>query len=129
MRSHPTDAEQRLWHQLRAHRIIEVDGGQHVDQMEYDDERTAGLESERFMVLRFWNHQVLQEIDGVLERIRQAVVETTTPSPLARVRLRRDQSSRERGGRRGLRQTLQGFLRLSPSISPKFCRCWSTRSA
>ena len=72
LRSHQTDAEQRLWHQLRAHRfiglkfkrqkpighyivdficieyqlIIEVDGGQHVDQMEYDDERTAGLESQ-----------------------------------------------------------------------------------
>ena len=107
LRSHQTDAEQQLWHQLRAHRfmglkfkrqkpighyivdficieyqlIIEVDGGQHIDQMEYDDERTAWLESEGFMVLRFWNHEVLQEMDGVLERIRQAVVETAIPSP------------------------------------------------
>ncbi|KAB2924963.1 MAG: endonuclease domain-containing protein [Candidatus Contendobacter sp.] len=116
LRSHQTDAEQQLWHQLRAHRfmglkfkrqkpighyivdficieyqlIIEVDGGQHIDQMEYDDERTAWLESEGFMVLRFWNHEVLQEMDGVLERIRQAVVETAIPSPppLSRTRAR-----------------------------------------
>ena len=109
LRSQQTDAEQRLWHQLRAHRfmglkfkrqkpvgryivdfvcikyqlIIEVDGGQHIDQMEYDDERTAWLESEGFRVLRFWNHEVLQEMDGVLEQIRQAVVEIATPSPPA----------------------------------------------
>jgi very-short-patch-repair endonuclease len=67
-------------HQL----IIEVDGGQHSDQMEYDDERTAGLESQGFTVLRFWNHQVLQEMDGVLERIRQAVA-PSPPTPLPRV--------------------------------------------
>ena len=108
LRSHPADAEQQLWRQLRAHRfmglkfkrqkpighyivdfvcieyqlIIEVDGGQHISQMEYDDERTAWLESKGFRVLRFWNHEVLQEMDGVLERIRQAVVEIATPSPL-----------------------------------------------
>ena len=108
LRSCQTDAEQRLWHQLRAHRfmglkfkrqkpighyivdficieyqlIIEVDGGQHINQMEYDSERTGWLKSEGFTILRFWNHEVLQAMDSVLERIQQAVVEIATPSPL-----------------------------------------------
>ena len=107
LRSQQTDAEQQLWHQLRAHRfmglkfkrqkpigqymvdficieyrlILEVDGGQHIDRMEYDDERTAWLKSEGFMVLRFWNHEVLQKMEGVLERVRQAVA-PSPPAPL-----------------------------------------------
>ncbi len=105
LRSHPTEAEQRLWRYLRARRfmglkfkrqkpmgcfivdfvclehrlIIELDGGQHADQTDYDQARTLWLESQGFVVLRFWNHQVMQQLEGVLERIWQAVV--TPPSP------------------------------------------------
>ena len=107
LRSHQTEAEQRLWHHLRAHRfmglkfkrqkpighyivdfaciehhlVIELDGGQHIDQIEYDQSRTLWLESQGFVVLRFWNNEVMQELDGVLERIRQTIEEMSTPSP------------------------------------------------
>jgi len=95
LRSHQTDAEQKLWLQLRAHRfmglkfkrqkpigryivdfvcmelhlVIELDGGQHLENRA-DQERDAWLAAEGYRVLRFWNNQVLQEMDGVLEAIR-----------------------------------------------------------
>ena len=46
--------------------VLELDGG-HQDQSEYDAQRTTWLESQGFRVLRFWNHQVLTEPDGVPE--------------------------------------------------------------
>ena len=46
--------------------IIEVDGSQHLDQVEYDLERTKYLESKGYRVLRFWNHEVLKNIDTVM---------------------------------------------------------------
>jgi len=50
--------------------IIEVDGGQHA----FDDPtRTRILEAEGFLVLRFWNNDVLQNIDGVLSTIIEAI--------------------------------------------------------
>jgi very-short-patch-repair endonuclease len=45
--------------------ILEVDGGQHASQVEYDAVRTAFLESLGYRVLRFWNNDVLQNTDGV----------------------------------------------------------------
>ena len=95
LRQNMTDAELKLWSRLRAHRmedvhfrrqhaigryvvdfcsireklIIEVDGGQHVDQADYDAERTAYLESQGFRVIRFWNHEVMDDLDAVLEVI------------------------------------------------------------
>ena len=118
LRSHQTEAEQRLWYHLRAHRfmglkfkrqkpigiyivdficiehhlVIELDGGQHIDQVEYDQARTLWLESQGFIVLRFWNNEVMHDLDGVLERIRQTIVEVSAPSPLPLSR------QRERGG-------------------------------
>jgi very-short-patch-repair endonuclease len=53
--------------------ILEVDGGQHLEQQEYDTERTAYLSEKGYRVLRFWNHEVLKELDAVLEVVRQAV--------------------------------------------------------
>ena len=50
--------------------IIELDGGHHQQQMEYDQQRTDWLNSQDYTVLRFWNHDVLQQIEVVLERIR-----------------------------------------------------------
>ena len=49
--------------------IIELDGNQHLDQEKYDMERTAFLESKGYRVLRFWNHQVMNDIEGVLSVI------------------------------------------------------------
>jgi len=88
-------AEAKLWKHLRAHRmgdvhfrnqhaigqyivdfcaprkklIIELDGSQHLDQKEYDDERTKYLELRGYRVLRFWNNDVLNKIDDVLKVI------------------------------------------------------------
>ena len=49
--------------------IIELDGNQHLDQEKYDMERTAFLGSKGYRVLRFWNHQVMYDIEGVLSVI------------------------------------------------------------
>jgi very-short-patch-repair endonuclease len=59
--------------------IIELDGGQHAEQVAYDRRRDAWLRSEGYTVLRFWNNDVMQQLEGVLEQIRCAVA----PSPLA----------------------------------------------
>jgi very-short-patch-repair endonuclease len=100
LRTRQTDAEQRLWYHLRAHRfmglkfrrqcpvgryivdfmcltpklVIELDGGQHADEADYDDRRDRWLRAQGFTVLRFWNHDVLRDTDAVLERIRQVAV-------------------------------------------------------
>jgi very-short-patch-repair endonuclease len=58
--------------------VIEVDGGQHAVEKEKDEERDTWLRSHGFKVLRFWNHEVLENTDGVMETIRR---ELTTPSP------------------------------------------------
>ena len=51
--------------------IVEVDGGQHNDPAarEYDAKRTAWLKSQGFEVIRFWNCDVLEDIDSVVEGI------------------------------------------------------------
>lgn len=59
--------------------IIELDGGQHAEQTEYDEARTANLNQSGFTVLRFWNHEVLQQMSEVLERIRMFVIEQPSP--------------------------------------------------
>jgi very-short-patch-repair endonuclease len=107
-----TDAELRLWMRLRCEQIdgyrfrrqfpigpcivdlvclkarlvIEVDGGQHAQVVERDDRRSAWLASRGFKVLRFWNNDVLQETDGVVETIRSALAETPSLSLPARGR-------------------------------------------
>ena len=60
--------------------IVEIDGSQHLtDQAEYDSKRDDWLRSQGFMVLRFWNNEVLQELDGVMEKILQVLA--WRPSP------------------------------------------------
>ena len=107
LRSNQTDAEMQLWYHLRAHRfmdlkfkrqkpigayivdfvcierklILELDGGQHAENVGYDERRTKFLESEGYQVLRFWNNQVLQEMDSVLEVIRIEIALSPTPLP------------------------------------------------
>ena len=108
LRSHQTDAEQRLWYHLRAHRfldfkfkrqkpignyivdfvcleqklIVELDGGQHGGQMQYDQVRDAWLRGQGYRVLRFWNHDVMQQLESVLESILIALA-SKSPSPPA----------------------------------------------
>jgi very-short-patch-repair endonuclease len=57
----------------RAKLIIELDGSQHLQQAEYDAERTAFFESKGYRVLRFWNNDVTNNIDAVLRAIEQAL--------------------------------------------------------
>lgn len=98
LRANMTDAERRLWQGLRgrqlagykfrrqvpigpyivdfacleARLVIEVDGGQHLGSAE-DQARDAWLRSEGYRVLRFWNHEVLQQTTDVLEHIWNAL--------------------------------------------------------
>jgi very-short-patch-repair endonuclease len=113
LRRNLTDAEQRLWYYLRAHRfmgrkfkrqkpigryvvdficleeklVIELDGGQHADNHEYDQERDAWLRGQGYTVLRFWNNELMNETESVLDRIRLAIEheavssETLSPGP------------------------------------------------
>ena len=97
LRKRPTEAEALLWKRLRAKQIeglkfrrqepidkyivdficlqtriiVEVDGGQHALEKDRDAERDRYLRKQGFRILRFWNNEVLQNIDGVLEVIRE----------------------------------------------------------
>jgi very-short-patch-repair endonuclease len=99
LRREPTPAEAKLWMYLRsltldgthfrrqyaidkyivdfcaprAKLIIEVDGSQHVDQHQSDIERTEFLKSKGYRVLRFWNSDILNNIQTVMSEIIQAV--------------------------------------------------------
>src|SRR5512139_511339 len=53
--------------------VIELDGSQHLDQAEYDLERTAFLESQGFRLIRFWNHEVERDLNGVIAVIESAL--------------------------------------------------------
>lgn len=55
--------------------IIELDGSQHLEQTEYDNERTKYFESLGYRVIRFWNNQVMNEINGVIQTIEFALAE------------------------------------------------------
>ncbi len=99
LRANQTETEQRLWYHRRAHRfmelkfkrqkpmgrfivdfvcverllIIEIDGGKHAEKAGYDQHRDAWLRSQGYTVLRFWNHEVMQQLEGVLEQIRNTI--------------------------------------------------------
>lgn len=60
--------------------VVEIDDGQHQESMEKDCIRTKVLEAAGFRVLRFWNHEVLQQPDAVAERIWQEVSSKKGPS-------------------------------------------------
>ena len=98
MRREETKPEARLWNALRDRRlggwkwrrqvvlgpyivdfycdaaklVVEADGGQHSEQVGYDARRTAYLERQGLRVLRFWNHDVLTNSDGVCRMIIDA---------------------------------------------------------
>jgi len=99
LRRNPTDAERRLWQELRRRQIrgvkfrrqqpignfivdfvsfepriiIEVDGGQHAEQVAYDEKRTRWLEAQGYRVLRFWDNEVLADIEAVMQAVFDAV--------------------------------------------------------
>jgi very-short-patch-repair endonuclease len=56
--------------------IVELDGGQHVEQKAQDAKRTAYLAEQGYRVIRFWNDQVNREMDDVLEAIYAALTDT-----------------------------------------------------
>ena len=57
----------------KAKLIIELDGSQHLEQQEYDQERTKYLNSLGYKVIRFWNIDVTNNIDGVILVILHAL--------------------------------------------------------
>ena len=61
--------------------IIELDGSQHLEQQQYDDQRTLFLKMEGYRVLRFWNNQVMECMEDVLEVILN-VLPPSQSSPL-----------------------------------------------
>jgi len=53
--------------------IIELDGSQHLEQAEYDAERSKYFESLGYKIIRFWNNQVDNDINGVIRAIEFAL--------------------------------------------------------
>jgi len=62
--------------------IIEVDGGQHSIEQERDNERDNWLEGQGYKVLRFWNNEVLINVEGVLEVIQDILNHPPLTPPL-----------------------------------------------
>jgi len=113
LRQEQTDAENLLWSHLRAYRlsglkfrrqqpigvyvvdffcpekklIVELDGGHHQERVDYDSNRDAWLKSEGYTVLRYWNNEVMGNLEGVLEdvgRVAGVFVEAPpSPQPLS----------------------------------------------
>ncbi|HVY32944.1 MAG TPA: endonuclease domain-containing protein [Caulobacteraceae bacterium] len=57
---------------IEAALVVELDGGQHSERADYDARRTAYLEQQGLRVIRFWNHQVLEDLDWVCGEIYAA---------------------------------------------------------
>jgi len=55
--------------------VIELDGGQHSEPSQAEDTRTATIEGQGFHVLRFWNNEIVEHIDSVVERITREIIE------------------------------------------------------
>jgi very-short-patch-repair endonuclease len=62
--------------------VIELDGGQHALQTERDAARTAFLQNQGYQVMRFWNNEVAQNADGVLQTIGSALHPHPGPFPV-----------------------------------------------
>ena len=102
LRQEPTPAERKLWANIRNDQltvnfrrqhaigsfipdfvciqkklIIELDGSQHLEQEEYDQERTKYFGSQGYKVIRFWNNQIMNDINGVIKSIQYALESET----------------------------------------------------
>lgn len=62
---------------VKAKLIIELDGGGHSDQQEYDADRSVYLQERGFRVLRFWNQDVTRDIESVVRTILEAIEDQT----------------------------------------------------
>ncbi len=108
LRRNATDTEKFLWRHLRASSasnfkfrrqqpignfvvdfvcfeaklIIELDGGQHLTQQDADAERDAWLLGQGFRILRFWNNEVFNNLEGVLQTICTELAPSPQPSPI-----------------------------------------------
>lgn len=51
--------------------IFEIDGGQHATNQEPENRRTRFLEDQGYRVIRFWNNEVFENLEGVLERLKK----------------------------------------------------------
>jgi len=106
LRKNSTDAERLLWRHLKTKQllglkfrrqeqigyyivdfvcyeallIVEADGGQHLEGRENDEVRTQWLNSQGFRVLRFWNNDILLNVEGVLEVIRAGCLDRVPAS-------------------------------------------------
>ena len=106
LRQHMTDAETLLWRHLRGHRlggekfkrqqaigpyivdfvhfgarvVVEADGGQH-NESPNDEKRDAWLNSQGFLVVRFWNNEIFNNTAAVLEAVMAAVERNLPLSP------------------------------------------------
>ena len=106
LRNNSTKAEQKLWAALRnkqlggvrfnrqvpigpyicdfvarsARLIVEVDGGQHAVASENDHSRTKFLEAQNYRVVRFWNNEVLGNIEGIVTTIERALANRPSPN-------------------------------------------------
>jgi len=107
LRNNPTESERLLWDKLRSRQllgvrfnrqvpigpyiadfvsrseklIIELDGGQHAWQVERDRKRTHYLEALGYRVIRFWNNEVIENIEGAVSVIERALRDNPSPSP------------------------------------------------
>jgi very-short-patch-repair endonuclease len=107
LRLNPTEPETRLWAAISARKVsgirfnrqfpigpficdfvsrsaklvIEVDGDTHAHSAEYDRTRTSFLEDEGYRVLRFWNNDVMENLEGVVKRIEQELGNRPSPNP------------------------------------------------
>ena len=107
LRHNATDAEKLLWRRIRMWQldefkfrrqqplgnyivdfvclakkiVVEIDGGQHAEQRDYDGKRDAWLHEQGFIVLRFWNHDVLGSVESVAEKIYETAKSTPFLSP------------------------------------------------
>ncbi|MEO9188733.1 MAG: DUF559 domain-containing protein [Acetobacteraceae bacterium] len=82
--------------------VIELDGGQHAEREEADAVRSAEIAAHGYRVIRFWNHEVVENLESVLERV---VRELESPPPLPgplRPQGRRGGEAPSPPGRRGL---------------------------
>lgn len=108
LRKQTTDAERLLWKHLKAKQvegfkfrrqqpigkyvvdfvcfeksiIIEADGGQHAEEKNKDHERDKWLKPQGFKVMRFWNNDILGNIEGVMETIREQCLNHPPLNPL-----------------------------------------------
>jgi len=84
--------------------IVELDGSQHGEEpvKTRDDDRTRWLEAEGYRVLRFWNKDIVENLNGVLETIYAALYGSrdTDASPLKHLRRTKDHPTPARSARR-----------------------------